>query len=182
MKRADSAEDLVSSVVVWDIFIRIFHWSLVVAFASAYLSSDAGAIHHWFGYVVIGLISARLIWGVVGTKYARFVNFVPSPARFSAYMKDLQASREPRYLGHNPAGGAMIVMLLFMLGATGGTGWLLTTDMFWGSDIIEGLHAVCANTVLALIGVHLAGVALASWRHRENLVKAMFTGRKRMDE
>ncbi len=182
MKRVYPVEDPAVSVAVWDIFIRIFHWSLVVAFASAYLSSDAGTIHHWFGYAVIGLISARLIWGVVGTKYARFVNFVPSPARFSAYMKDVLASREPRYLGHNPAGGAMIIMLLLMLGATGGTGWLLTTDMFWGSDIMAGVHAVCANTVLALIGVHLAGVALASWRTRENLMKAMFTGRKRMDE
>ncbi|MEO6983974.1 MAG: cytochrome b/b6 domain-containing protein [Paralcaligenes sp.] len=182
MKRADSAEDPAASVAVWDIFIRVFHWSLVAAFASAYLSSDAGAIHHWFGYVVIGLISARLIWGVVGSKYARFANFVPSPSRFTTYMQDILASREPRYLGHNPAGGAMIVTLLLMLGVTGFTGWLLTTDMFWGSDIMAGLHAVCANTVLALIGVHLAGVALASWRTRENLVKAMFTGRKRKNE
>ncbi len=182
MKHVHSAEDLPTSVAVWDIFIRVFHWSLVAAFASAYLTSDAGAIHHWFGYGVIGLISARLIWGVVGTEHARFINFVPSPETFAAYVKELLAGREPRYLGHNPAGAAMIVTLLLMLGATGTTGWLLTTDMYWGSEIMAGLHAFCANTVLALVGVHVAGVALASWRTRENLVRAMLTGRKRQNE
>ena len=177
--RTDNALDA-ATVRVWDPFVRIFHWSLLLAFSGAYLLGDDGGVaHQWLGYTVLGLVAFRLVWGVVGTRHARFANFIPSPRRLLAYTKDLVARREARHLGHNPAGAVMIVALLLTLIATGFTGWLQTTDAFWGSAAMEEVHEIFANSMLVLIGLHVAGVVYSGLRHRENLVRAMFTGRKR---
>jgi cytochrome b len=168
------------TVPVWDPLVRIFHWSLVLAFSGAYvLGEDGGTLHDGFGYVVLALVAVRLVWGVVGSAHARFVQFVPSPRRLLAYAKDVAARREARHLGHNPAGAAMIVALMLALVGTGITGWLQTTDAFWGSEPMENVHEWFANSTLALVALHVAGVVFSSLRHRENLVRAMFTGRKR---
>ncbi len=165
---------------VWDPLVRVFHWSLAGAFFTAYLlGDDGGALHQALGYTVLGLVAFRLVWGVVGTRHARFAAFVPSPARAVAYFKDMLRGREPRHLGHNPAGALMVITLLLMLTATGVTGWLQTTDAGWGSGALEEIHEVLANTTLTLVGLHVLGVIWSSLRHRENLVRAMFTGRKR---
>jgi len=170
------------STLVWDLFVRVFHWSLVAAFGAAYiLSEDGGTLHHALGYAVLGLVAARIVWGFAGTYHARFANFVPTPRAFAEYARAMVAGRERRYLGHNPVGGAMIIALLVLLTATGVTGWLLTTNAFWGSEALETLHEASANAVLVCVAVHVGGVLLASWRHRENLVSAMLTGRKRKD-
>lgn len=167
-------------VKVWDPLVRIFHWSLVLAFFGAYaLGEDGGTLHQALGYTVLGLIAVRLVWGVVGTPHARFAEFVPAPGRLMAYAKDVVARREARHLGHNPAGAVMIIALLLALTGIGVTGWLQTTDAFWGSEALEDLHEGLVNATLALIGLHVAGVIFSSLRHRENLVRAMFTGRKR---
>ncbi|MBP9713246.1 MAG: cytochrome b/b6 domain-containing protein [Sterolibacterium sp.] len=168
------------TVRVWDPLVRIFHWSLVLAFFSAYaLGDDGGEWHQIFGFTVLGLVTFRLLWGLVGTQYARFTSFVPSPRKLIAYLQDLLAHREARYLGHNPAGAAMIVALLLMLIGTGSTGWLLTTDAYWGSEAMEEVHEALANGTLLLVGLHVAGVVFSSLRHRENLLRAMMSGRKR---
>ncbi|WHZ12136.1 MAG: Cytochrome b [Burkholderiaceae bacterium] len=170
------------TVRVWDPLVRIFHWSLVVAFFGAYaLGDDGGQLHQALGYTVLGLVAFRLVWGLIGSRHARFVSFVPSPRRLVGYLRDLIAHREVRYLGHNPAGAVMIVVLLLSLIVTGSTGWLLTTDAFWGSEALAGVHEALANSTLFLVGLHVAGVVFSSLRHRENLVRAMFTGRKRAD-
>jgi cytochrome b len=175
-------DDTSRSTQVWDLFVRVFHWGLVGAFGAAYvLSDDGGTLHHALGYAVLGLVAARIVWGFVGTYHARFANFVPTPRAFTEYARAILAGRERRYLGHNPAGGAMIMALLMLLTATGVTGWLLTTNAFWGSEALETLHGACANAVLVCVVLHVGGVLLASWRHRENLVSAMLTGRKRND-
>lgn len=177
---ATRAPARVETVRVWDPLVRVFHWSLVAAFFGAYvLGDDGGALHQALGYTVLGLVGFRLAWGIVGGRYARFARFVPSPQRLVAYLKDVVAHREVRYLGHNPAGAAMIVALLVALVGTGVTGWLLTTDAFWGSDTMADIHGALANGTLGLVGFHVAGVVFSSLRHRENLVRAMFTGRKR---
>ena len=101
---------------VWDPLVRIFHWSLVLAFTVAYLSGDEeSSLHIYSGYLILGLLAFRLLWGIIGTRYARFSNFVYSPAEIIAYIKDLFSAHPKRYLGHNPAGGAMIVVLLLSL-------------------------------------------------------------------
>lgn len=101
---------------VWDPLIRAFHWCLLLGFTVAYLSGDEeNVLHIYSGYLILGLLVFRLLWGIVGTRYARFSNFVYSPGVTIAYIKDLVTAHPKRYLGHNPAGGAMIVVLLLSL-------------------------------------------------------------------
>jgi len=170
-----------ATVKVWDPLVRLFHWSLVATFAIAWISADAwDALHIWAGYAAAALIGFRLIWGLAGPRYARFSQFVRSPGVVAAYLKDLLAGREARYLGHNPAGGAMILLLIVSLTALCLTGWMHTLDAFWGEGWVEELHEVLANLLLVLVGLHVAGVALASLKHHENLARAMVTGRKRV--
>jgi len=168
---------------VWDVFVRVFHWSLATSFVAAWISGDDWkSLHLWAGYSVAALITMRLAWGVIGTPHARFRDFVKSPLVVAGYLKDVVTGREARYLGHNPAGGAMIVALLATLTGLCISGWLLTTDAFWGSEVMEGIHETLANLALVLVGLHIAGVLWASFHHHENLIRAMVTGWKRSAE
>ena len=170
-------------VRVWDPFLRAFHWTLAASFAAAWFSANRWeSLHEWAGYVAEGLIVVRIAFGFFGARYARFSQFVRSPRVVTAYFKDLAIGRERRFIGHNPAGGAMIVALLAGVLVTATTGWALTTDALWGSVAAQDAHALVAHGVLTLIGLHLVGVALASLRHRENLAWAMIVGVKRAPE
>lgn len=174
-----------TAVKVWDPFVRVFHWSLVASFAIAFLSGEEDrwrTLHLWAGYAALGLVLLRLGWGIVGTRYARFRQFVRSPSTVLQYIRDVITGREARYLGHNPAGGMMVLALLVSMLGLGVTGHLMTTDAFWGSEEMEEAHEIIANGMLGLVALHIGGVVLASVRHRESLVKAMITGRKRAPE
>ncbi len=165
---------------VWDPIVRIFHWSLVVSFGVAWFSpTSSEALHHWAGYVAAGLVLMRLLWGVLGTHYARFSQFVRSPAAIARYLATVASGSEARYLGHNPAGGVMVLALMAAMAMTALTGWMTTTDAYFGVEWVQTAHSLLAHGLLLLVFVHLAGVALASYRHRENLVLALMTGRKR---
>lgn len=166
-------------IAVWDRFVRIAHWSLVVCVTAAWLTRHAGAIHEWLGYAVSALVVARTLWGVVGSRHARFADFVRSPRATWAYAREVFAYREPRHVGHNPLGGWMIVALLATLAFVCASGWMLTTDRFWGVEQVEDAHAAASDLLLALIALHVAGVLFSSIRHHENLIAAMLTGRKR---
>lgn len=208
MKTTTTAGDKGAATLrVWDPMIRIFHWSLVVAFAVAYLTAEElDTVHEVAGYVVAGLVAFRLVWGLVGGKYARFRQFLTGPSKALAYVSDMVRGTERRYLGHNPAGAAMIVALLLALSGTAFTGWLLedtsrvamlpqmpqiVSPAFADEDgvaetlregdggAIKEVHEVLANLMLFLIAVHVGGVILASVRHHENLARAMVTGDKR---
>lgn len=169
-----------ASVPVWDPLVRIFHWSLVAAFTVAFVSADEwDGAHETAGYAVAGLVALRLLWGFVGTKHARFADFVYRPVAVVGFLKDTVRLRARRYLGHNPAGGAMVIALLAMLALVTGTGILMTTDSLWGVRWLEDVHEAVANLTLGLVALHVLGVLVASLEHGENLVKAMFTGRKR---
>lgn len=171
------------TVRVWDAFVRVFHWCLVISFFTAWWAGDDDeTLHLVAGYAAFALVALRLVWGIVGTGYARFRQFVRAPSTVSSYLADIATGREVRYVGHNPAGGAMIILLLVVLTGICVTGWLLTTDMFWGTVTMEIIHEALTNIALGLIAIHVSGVALASLRHRENLVIAMITGRKRPPE
>lgn len=171
---------MTEKVRVWDRFVRLFHWSLVALIAGVWLTADGPkALHEQLGYVIGGLIAARVVWGLTGPRHARFSDFVRGPGAVLAYLRDLMAGRERRYLGHNPAGGAMIVALLLTIWGTVLTGWLQTTDAFWGSSAMEEIHEVLATLILVMVALHVAGVLVESLRHGENLILSMLTGTKR---
>ncbi|ACL71683.1 cytochrome B561 [Thioalkalivibrio sulfidiphilus HL-EbGr7] len=182
-----------TEIRVWDPFVRVFHWGLAAAFFIAYLSGDAWLdLHTLAGYTALGLILARLPWGVIGTRHARFSDFVRPPRVALAYVRDLFLGRAKRHLGHNPAGGLMILALLVtlplvalsgmaLLSAEEGAGplaGLMAGSPHWLAEGIEGLHEFLANLVLLMVGVHVLGVLVESLLHRENLIRAMFTGAK----
>ncbi len=172
---------MAATVKIWDPFVRVFHWSLVASFAVAWLSAeDVRVLHEWAGYAAGALIGLRLVWGIMGTRYARFRQFIRSPGTVAAYLRDIATGREARYLGHNPAGGLMILALLATMAAVATSGWMMTTDTWFGVDWVEEVHEALASAMLGLVGLHVLGVVVASLRHRENLVRAMFTGRKRL--
>ncbi|MEP6826955.1 MAG: cytochrome b/b6 domain-containing protein [Aestuariivirga sp.] len=165
---------------VWDIFVRLFHWSLVAGMAAAWFTSSIRSeTHQWIGLAVAALVIARIVWGFVGKGNARFAGFIKGPITVTRYLVDIVRGSERRYIGHNPAGGAMIVALLLCILATAFTGWLMTTDAYYGDDTMQFTHSAFAYAVVGLIILHIAGVALASFRHRENLPRAMITGLKR---
>lgn len=181
-------------VPVWDLLVRLFHWSLVVLFFAAFFTEkDLLFLHVWAGYGVAVLVAARILWGLFGSQYARFVDFLYRPSQVFAYLRDLVALTAKRYIGHSPAGGAMVAALLVCLvaisasgillyGLEDGAGPLAHLKGVGGRQfrhLIEGFHEVLANLTLALIVVHVGGVLLASFAHHENLVRAMITGRKR---
>jgi cytochrome b len=169
-----------AGVRVWDPVVRLFHWSLVASFAAAWFSANrAEDLHVWTGYAAGGLILLRLVWGLVGTRYARFSSFVTGPGRVLAYAMAILKGTEARHIGHNPAGGAMVLALMAGVCGLAVTGWMQFTDTWYGEDWVTNLHSLIAHGLVVLILLHLAGVALASVRHRENLVRAMVTGRKR---
>src|SRR5690606_3284680 len=136
-------------------------------------------LHEATGYIIIALLGIRVLWGIVGTAHARFADFVYRPAQVVSYLADTARLRARRYLGHNPAGGAMVVALLLALAATAGSGFAMTTEAFHDAHWVEDVHEVMANVAIVLIGLHVAGVVVSSLEHRENLVRAMITGRKR---
>lgn len=185
-----------NQVKVWDLSIRIFHWSLVAAFFISYLTEDDWLdLHVLAGYTIAVLISFRLFWGLVGTRYARFTSFVRPPREVWAYLKAIVTFHPPRYLGHNPAGGAMVMALLLSLLMT-----VLTGLSVYGAkemagplaglfahapnvigNVFEALHEFFANFTLLLVGLHVLGVLLAGLQHGENLVRSMFSGFKKAE-
>jgi cytochrome b len=165
---------------VWDPLVRVFHWCLAGLIAVAWLSADGAKwLHVPVGYGIAALVAFRILWGFIGSRHARFSDFVRGPGTVLRYLRDLILGRERRMLGHNPAGGAMIVTLLLTVSATALTGWLQTTDAFFGSDFMETSHKMLATLILFLVAGHVSGVVFESFRHRENLVSSMVTGRKR---
>lgn len=168
---------------VWDALVRSLHWLLAASALVAWVSGHwlgrwFEEIHHTAGYVAAAAIAVRVAWGFAGGRYARFTQFVRGPRVVWAYARQLLAGREPRHLGHNPLGGVMVLALLGCVAGLGVSGWMFTTDAFWGDPVVSGVHAVLAWALLALVVLHLAGVVFTSRRHRENLVRAMVDGNK----
>jgi cytochrome b len=167
-------------VKVWDPFVRLFHWLLVIFFALAWYSGGIWDDPHLAtGYIVAVLVFARIVWGFVGTRYARFRDFAYGPRAIFHYLVAMLRMKAPRYLGHNPAGGAMVFLLLGTLVVLCVTGILMTTDAFWGVQWVDDLHNFASTFALVLVALHIGGVVISSIEHRENLVTAMITGWKR---
>ena len=169
-----------AKVRVWDPLVRILHWTLVATVAAAWVTQEgAGRVHEWIGYAALAIVGLRIVWGIAGSRYARFSQFVRRPVPTIDYFREVLRGSEPRHLGHNPLGAWMIVALIANVALVGASGWLYTTDRYWGVEWVEELHEAFANALLVLVALHVAGVVLTSLRQRENLVAAMIHGRKR---
>jgi len=185
-----------AQIKVWDPVVRFFHWSLASAFLIAYVTEeDLLSVHTRAGYLIAGLLVIRIIWGFVGTHYARFSDFIYSPSTIIHFLKKTLTLRAKRYLGHNPAGGAMIILMIISLLTTTTSGilllgaeeqagpvahWFTQAGGLWGKAL-EELHEFFANFTLLLVFIHVVGVIVESLIHKENLVSAMLDGFKSAD-
>lgn len=171
---------------VWSLAQRLLHWTLATSVIAAFATHEGGGKwHEWTGYLALACAALRLgvgfaRWPWAGAN-ARFATFVRGPAATLDYGRAVLAGREPRTLGHNPLGAWMVLTLLCTTLLASLSGWLYTTDRFWGIEWVERLHSVLGHAFIPLVALHLGGVALTSWRHKENLVRSMWTGDKRAD-
>jgi cytochrome b len=168
-----------TTVNVWDPLVRLFHWSLAACVFGAFLVEEGDTAHRWLGYIALGLVAFRLLLGIVGSRHARFGDWVRGPRSVMTYLQERRAGRSRRRLGHNPAAAVMILTLLAMVTAVGMTGWMQTWDRFFGVEWLEEVHELLAWTLLGLVGLHVLAALVESVHYRENLIAAMWHGRKR---
>jgi len=179
---AEAAPDLVLArrkVLVWDAPVRVFHWLMVASFTGAYLSAESERwrlLHVTLGYTMAGLVAFRIVWGLIGTRHARFASFVRGPAAVLRYLGGLLRGRPEHHTGHNPAGALGIIALLGLTLVIAASGWAAFNDV--GGEWLARLHDRSASLMLFLVGVHVAAVMVSSWLHHENLVGAMLDGKK----
>lgn len=168
-----------SKILVWDLPVRMGHWLMAGCFAVAWLTGESEEwrlVHVFAGGAMVGIALFRVIWGLFGNRYALFADFLHSPQRALSYLKSLLGPRPEHYVGHNPAGGYAIVLLLGLVLISGASGWLTYQEM--GGEWLAELHELAAHAMLVVVLVHLGGVFIGSVAHHENLVRPMFTGMK----
>ena len=171
----------IKKVRVWDKFVRIFHWSLVACvLANFFVIDDGETAHQWLGYTASILVCARIVWGFIGSRHARFSDFFPTPAAIRQHLRDMMSGSKEHHDGHNPLGAVVMLSMLVIVLSLGATGYLQTTDAFWGEEWLEELHGIIANTLMAAVGIHAAVVLLTDRLTRSDLVRAMVLGKKRV--
>lgn len=176
---ASRAEARPARALVWDAPVRVFHWLMVLSFFTAWISAESERwqlVHVTAGYTMAGLVAFRVLWGLVGTRHARFSDFVRGPSAVLRYLRSLLTRHPEHHVGHNPAGGLAVLALLALAMATTAAGWATYNDL--GAGWLEEAHEVFANTMMLVVGVHIVAVVASSLLHRENLVAAMVSGRK----
>lgn len=169
-----------AGIPVWDRFVRLFHWALVgCVVANFFIVDDGETLHQWLGYAASALVLARVVWGFVGTPYARFSNFFPTPARLRAHLVHMKQHRSAPAAGHNPLGALMMLSLMAMVLGLGTTGFLQTTDQFWGVAWLQTLHERLGQALIAFTGLHALAALVMGRLERTHLIRAMVTGVKR---
>ena len=170
---------MIRRILVWDMPTRAFHWLQAVAFSAAYLTAFSERLRNYhvaLGYIMLGLLVFRLLWGFIGTRYARFGSFLFNPKEVVVYLLALLKGKSAHYLGHNPAGSVSVWLLLALGIFICVTGVMALQDD--ANDVVVDLHGLATNVMLGVILLHLVGVLVSSILHRENLVRSMFTGCK----
>ena len=166
-------------VQVWDRFVRLFHWSLVTCVMLNEFILEAGeTAHEWVGYAASALVAARIVWGFVGSRHARFSDFFPTPTRLIRHLRALLKGEHPEYVGHNPLGALMMLALMTLVLALGVTGWMQGTDAWFGEEWLMDLHELLADGLLIAAGLHAAAAIIMGRIERVRLVRAMITGKK----
>ena len=166
-------------VLIWDAPVRVFHWLMVASFAGAWLTAESERwrmVHVTLGYTMGGLVVFRLLWGLMGTRHARFANFVRGPATVLRYLRGILSGKPEHHTGHNPAGALAILALLGFTLVVTASGWATFNEI--GGRWPEKLHEAAASVMLAIVAAHVAGAIFTSLQHRENLIGAMISGRK----
>lgn len=167
------------SVLVWDLPVRVFHWLLVLSFAGAWMTAESEAqqmIHYAFGYTACALVLCRILWGQIGTRYARFNQFIKGPSKTTHHIKSLLNRQQDHQLGHNPAGALAMVLLMVLTLVLGITGYWIVKDLL--SERVGEVHEIIASMAMAVVTVHIAAAILMSFLQNENLIKSMVTGKK----
>ena len=168
-----------NKILVWDLPTRVGHWLLVASFAVAWLTGDSEEwrlVHVAAGYTMVAVLAFRMFWGIAGTRYARFTSFLFSPRQALVYIAGLVRGENSHWVGHNPAGSYAIYLLILLGFASAGSGWAIYAEL--GGEWLEESHEVLASAMLAVVGLHVAGVAVSGWLHRENMVRSMIDGYK----
>jgi cytochrome b len=180
MSRPTAAADLtLESRPVWDVFVRVFHWTLVACVLTNGLVLDDGEdIHQWLGYLASALVLTRGVWGFVGSTHARFADFWPTPTRVMAHVRAALTGRPQHHWGHNPLGALMMLWLMALVLMLGLTGWMQGLDTFWGEEWLQDLHEISGEVLLLSAGLHAAAALVMGRLERTRLLKAMVTGVK----
>ena len=166
-------------VLVWDRFVRLFHWSLVTCVMLNEFVLEAGeTAHEWVGYAASAWVAARIVWGFIGSRHARFSDFFPTPTRLVRHLRALLQGQHPEYAGHNPLGALMMLALMALVLALGVTGWMQGTDAWFGEEWLMELHEDLADALLMAAGLHAAAAIVMGRIERVRLVRAMITGKK----
>ncbi|WII73583.1 cytochrome b/b6 domain-containing protein [Bdellovibrio sp. 22V] len=164
-------------IYVWDVFVRVFHWTLVVCiFLNYFITEEGDKPHEIIGYVAAGFVVARFLWGFFGSPYARFSRWLASPKTVFKYLVDFK-NRKPS-LAHNPVAGWMMIFLMICVLALGVTGYMMSMDRFFGEDWVEDLHHNIANVMMAGVAIHIIGALYESYHEKQNLVAGMIHGYK----
>ncbi|MEP7313233.1 MAG: cytochrome b/b6 domain-containing protein [Pseudomonadota bacterium] len=179
--------------LVWDLPLRLFHWVLVLSLLASYLTAKGGfeymQYHFWLGYWMIGLIVFRIIWGFVGPRHARFASFFPGPGKLGRYLTTILRSDSAPTVGHNPAGGVMVLLMLLMVGAQAGSGLFVTDDVAWAgpynpavSEATAGkltwFHHLNFDVLIWVLALHVIAILFYAVRKKQNLVGPMLHGHK----
>ena len=165
--------------LVWDRFVRVFHWSLVSCVAFNYfVLNDGKVFHQWVGYFALTMVVARIVWGFIGSHHARFSDFFPTPARMSDHVRQVMAGQHATSPGHNPMGALMMLGLMATVLALGTTGWMQTLDAYWGEEWLQNLHRYIGNLLIGMATLHALAAIVMGRMERTRLIKAMFTGVK----
>lgn len=167
-------------VRVWDILVRVTHWAVAAGITANLLFTEEGSeLHQYVGYTVVGLVVVRLLWGFMGTRYARFSDFFPTPSRIKHHLSDLSIRRtDEQHLGHNPLAAIMMFALWAVVIGLGISGYLMEAKIFGSKDILEEIHGILANSLYLLVPLHIISAIAMSYWERQNLIKSMITGNK----
>lgn len=167
-------------VKVWDLLVRVTHWTVAAGIiANLFFTKDGSELHEFVGYTVLGLVVIRLLWGLVGTRYARFTSFFPTPSRLKQHLLVLKSRREDdQHLGHNPLAALMMLSLWAVIIGLGVTGYLMEANLLFDKDLLEESHEILANSLYLLVPVHIIAAIVMSYWQRQNLIKSMITSKK----
>lgn len=164
---------------VWDLFVRVFHWTLVgCVLLNSFVLDDGETVHRWAGYLASALVLARVVWGFVGSRHARFADFFPTPGRIARHLRGMFSGQAEFHWGHNPLGALMMMALMGLVLALAMSGWMQGLDAYWGEEWLQELHEVIGEALIILVGLHAASALVMGRIERTRLLKAMVTGTK----